>query len=130
MMEEAATTALNGAISTLQADNHFLLRESKQNPEWFPGVVEGAREMMAGGFSPSELAEAAIKAQLADHYKNFYLSQTQKLKEEISALQASRGIEQTYKPKIDSSAAPIKKTEKKETAMSLDELAEETVGAV
>ena len=128
MMDETTTTALNSAISTLQANNHFLLRESKENPDWFPDVVNGAREMMSGSLSPAQLAEAALKSQLADHYKEFYLSQTQKLKAEISQLQANQGIEQSYRPKIDSNSGPIRPRAKKEEAMSLDELAEETVG--
>jgi len=126
-LEETTITALGDATRTLQADNNFLLRDSKDNPDWFPGVIDGAKAMMTGQLSSEDLAQAAIKAQLSDHYKNMFLTQGAELKAKINDLESELGRDQSYsKPKLDSSSRPLPSGSKQKRPQTLEELAEAT----
>jgi hypothetical protein len=120
-------TVMNSAVTALQAENHFLLKQSKVNEKWYPSILDGAEKILSGAVEPEEAAKAAIKAQLADHYMGLYIAETAKLREVIAALEKKAGVKASRTPKPGSSPAPIRSKSLEKKGMTIDDLADQTV---
>lgn len=128
--DRITTMTLDDAVLALRADKHFLLKDSRENPQWMPSILDGARNVLAGSMSDEDRAKSAIKAQLADHYKTLFVTENQKLRDEVANLQGRLGITVSSKPKVDSSSGPAKPGKQTNQSKTLEELADETVGVI
>ena len=128
--DRITTMTLDDAVLALRADKHFLLKDSREHPQWMPSILDGARNDLAGSMSDEDRAKSAIKAQLADHYKTLFVTENQKLRDEVANLQGRLGITVSSKPKVDSSSAPAKPGKQTNQSKTLEELADETVGVI
>lgn len=59
------------------ADKHFLLKPSAKKPEWLTTITANARALVEGKTKPEAVVEAALKAQVADHYLSMFTAERQ-----------------------------------------------------
>ena len=118
--QTAKTELIDNTIKTMQA-SHFLLRDSVKNPKWLSGIKTAASALVLGQAKPEELVQAALKAQVADHYLAMFVSTNEKLKEAQNQIDKLRGV----RPRNDakSSSSSVAKKGDFSKVMTIEELA-------
>ena len=118
--QTARTELIDNTIKTMQA-SHFLLRDSVKNPNWLSGIKTAASALVLGQAKPEELVQAALKAQVADHYLSMFVSTNEKLKEAQNQIDKLRGV----RPRNDarSSPAPVARKGDFSKVLTIEELA-------
>jgi len=122
---EAMTTAVDDAVSVLQADGFTLLQDSKLNPEWLPGLKKQATAILSGQVSASDFAKAAMSSVVATHQINHYVKRLQNMETELNDTRAKLGKYVKLQPRAggDATPAPAKPTK----ATSMEGLVAETL---
>jgi hypothetical protein len=106
---------------------HFLLRDSAKNPKWLAGIREAAGSLISGSAKPEALVEAALKAQVSDHYLALFTKAHNDLLAAQNQIDKLRGV----RPRNNAQGGGDKggKPESDVSKVNnLDELAEMTVG--
>jgi len=111
--EELQGEIFSKTLQDLQGD-HFLLRDSKQNPKWLEAITHNAKIVLSGKASPEIAITAALKAQVADSYKKMYIDLKTSSEATISELEKKYGKIKTSAPKIGNRNDVAPKGDKKE----------------
>ena len=113
----------NSLIRLKDAEGHFLLTDSKSNPDWKPKIVNAAKRVISGDVSDQELVDNAIKSQLADGYKALYV----KLYNEHQQLLGKNKKVSKLKPNLAGGSKTVSNKTSEKKAMSLSDLADAAV---
>jgi hypothetical protein len=122
---EAMNSAVNDAVSVLQADGFTLLQDSKSNPEWLPGLKKQATAILAGQVSPADFAKAALSSVVSRHQVNHYMKKMQSMETELNETRTKLGKYVKLQPRAGGNATPAPATPTKATSM--EGLVEETL---
>ena len=119
---------MTSQLESLRRKNHFLLRESKQDPNWLKNITEKANALVNGDVEPEDIVAAAYKAQVADHYLSLYRTERaarMKAEEQLK----KRGI---VRPKVNARSrnASEKSNVSGGKTKSFSDLAEETISNI
>ena len=115
---------LNDTVTRLRdAEGHFLLTDSKSDPEWKNKIVAAAKRVISGDVTDQELVNNALKAQLTDSYKAMYL----RLHGEHRALLGKNKKVSKLKAKVGGGSKTVSKKPSTNKAMSLSDLADSAV---
>jgi len=111
--ENASVESLQGesfdtALTSLQAD-HFLLRDSKTNPDWLKAITHNAKLVLSGKVEKEAIIASALKAQVADSYKKMYTNLKASSDAKIADLESRYGKVKRSSPKVGGSAKPAAK---------------------
>ena len=108
---EASATAqaelLDTTIKTL-SESHFLLRDSAKNPKWLEGIKVAATALISGTAKPEDIASAALRAQVADHYLVRLVKTDTELRAAQNQIDKLRGV----RPRNDAKSATPTKAKK------------------
>lgn len=118
-------TSLNTATELLRSQNHFLLKTVEGNEKWNTSVAERvtrAKALSAAAAEPAGKAELALRAALADEYRDLYLATSAKLRaitgKADSRRRGSPGVTPSRTPQ-DESSSP---RERPQGGMSADDV--------
>ena len=115
---------LNDTVTRLRdAEGHFLLTDSKSDPEWKNKIVAGAKRVISGDVTDQELVNNALKAQLTDSYKAMYLN----LHAKHNALLGKNKKVSKLKPNLAGGSKTVSNKTSEKKAMSLSDLADAAV---
>jgi len=123
--EELTGEEFDKTLKNLQ-DEHFLLRDSKQNPQWLKAIKHNAKLLLSGKLEPEQIVAAALKSQVADSYKTMLLNQREKYEAQIAALESKYGKIKGSQPKVKDGTTK-KTTSKNKEYKSVEDLVNDTL---
>jgi len=96
---KALASNINAARDALFAEGYTLLRDSKQNPEWLPGLKAEAAKIVAGEVEPEMAAQAALRSVISKHQIASLSSQLTASQAEVDTLRTKLSKYVTLSPK-------------------------------
>ena len=123
-------TLVDKSVEKLFKEGHFLLRESKSDPNWLKTIKSNAIVFMSGGLSEDAVAELSLKAQISDAYRNMRNHEVQTLQKEIEKLKKQLGSRVNASLPLGGKSKDVGKSEEEDKPKSINDLVEKTLQSV
>ena len=116
------TETLDKVLTGLQED-HFLLRESKKNPDWLKNIKGNVGHLLSDDAKPEDIVSILLKGQTADALVSLYKQARLKVED----LEVQLGKRKKAAPRIGGGGDGKPKPIGDELPGSVEELASQTV---